>query len=83
MQPEPSDMRHEPETIEEIQAAQLGTYSRILKPHGLFNTPDSFETIEAWINSHSKEDRVHLWTAAMMTWNYAASIVNTGVTEDA
>jgi len=40
MQPEPSDMRHEPETIEEIQAAQLGTYSRILKPHGLFNTPD-------------------------------------------
>ena len=44
---------------------------------------DSFETIEAWINSHSKEDRLHLWTAAMMTWNYAASIANTGVTEDA
>jgi hypothetical protein len=62
---------------------QLGTYTRTLKPHGLFNTPDSFETIEAWINSHSKEDRLHLWTAAMMTWNYAASIANTGVTEDA
>jgi len=69
---------------------QLGTHTRTLKPHGLFNTPDSFETIEAWfetieawINSHSKEDRLHLWTAAMMTWNYAASIANTGVTEDA
>ena len=54
-----------------------------LKPHGLFNTPDSFETIEAWINSHNKEDRIHLWTAAMMTWNYAASITNAGVTENA
>ena len=83
MQPEPIEMQHEPETIEQKQASQLGTHTRTLKPHGLFNTPDSFETIEAWINSHSKEDRLHLWTAAMMTWNYAASIANTGVTEDA
>ena len=83
MQPEPSDMRHEPETIEEKQAAQLGTYTRTLKPHGLFNTPESFDVIEEWINRHPKEQRVYLMTAAMMTWNYAASIANTGVTEDA
>ena len=57
---------------------KLGTHSQTLTPHGLFNTPDSFKDIESWINAHNKEDRIHLWTAAMMTWNYACKI-----TEDA
>ena len=46
-----------------------------IQPHGLFNTPESFEVIEEWINSHPAEDRIHLWTAAMMTWNYAAKLI--------
>ena len=83
MQPEPSDMRHEPETIEEIQAAQLGTYTKTLTPSPMFHTPDEWKEVVDWIEAHPPEDRIHLWTAAGMTWNLAASIVNTGVTEDA
>jgi len=46
-----------------------------IQPHGLFNTPESFEVIEEWINAHPAEERVRLWTAAMMTWNYAAKVI--------
>jgi len=46
-----------------------------LKAHHLFATPDSFEVIEQWINKHPAEDRIHLWTAAMMTWNYASKLI--------
>ena len=50
--------------------------TKTIQPHGFFNTPESFDVIEAWINRHPKEDRIHLMTAAMMTWNYACKVVN-------
>ena len=55
---------------------QLGHKTKTIKPHGLFNTPESFDVIEAWINRHPQEDRLHLMTAAMMTWNYACKVAN-------
>ena len=42
----------------------------------MFNTPESFDVIEEWINRHPKEDRIFLMTAAMMTWNYACKVAN-------
>ena len=54
-----------------------------IQPHGLFNTPESFEVIEEWINAHPAEDRIHLWTAAMMTWNYAAKLIEEAKAEAA
>jgi hypothetical protein len=50
--------------------------TKTIKPHGFFNTPESFDVIEDWINRHPKEDRIHLMTAAMMTWNYACKVAN-------
>lgn len=47
-----------------------------IQPSGLFHTPESKEEILAWINRHSPEDRAHLMTAMMMTWNYLAAVVN-------
>jgi len=38
---------------------------------GFVNTPDDWEAIEAWIDKHPREDRVHLWVAAGMAWNLA------------
>jgi hypothetical protein len=45
-----------------------------LQPVGLFRTPDSFKEIEEWIDGHSKEEKAHLYTAAIMTWNLACAI---------
>tara|TARA_R110000796_G_scaffold245976_1_gene370508 strand:+ start:519 stop:686 length:168 start_codon:yes stop_codon:yes gene_type:complete len=45
-----------------------------IKPHQLFNTPDDWDTITAWIDAHPKGDRIHLWTAAGMAWNLAAKL---------
>ena len=47
-----------------------------IQPNGLFAQPTDFKEIENWIERHSPEERIHLWTAAMMTWNYLASQVN-------
>jgi len=55
---------------------QLGHKTKTIKPHGMFNTPESFDVIEEWINRHPKEDRIFLMTAAMMTWNYACKVAN-------
>lgn len=44
----------------------------MLKPHNLFHTPKNWDEVERWINRHSPEERIHLLTAAMMTWNLAA-----------
>ncbi len=52
-----------------------------IKPIGLFNTPDSWSVIEQWIEAHPAEERAHLWTAAGMAWNLAASLQKE--TEDA
>jgi len=46
---------------------------RQIQPHGFFNTPKNWAVIEAWINRHPAADRLHLTTAAMMTWNLACS----------
>jgi hypothetical protein len=48
-----------------------------IEPIGLFNTPESWEDVMTWINSHNPEDRAHLVTAAGMAWNLACSISNT------
>lgn len=47
---------------------------KTLTPTNLFHTPENFEELMRWIDRHSPEDRPHLITAAMMTWNLAAKL---------
>lgn len=42
----------------------------------MFATPKGWKTLESWIERHPAEDRIHLYTAAMMAWNLAARITN-------
>lgn len=49
-----------------------------IAPHGLFATPASMDEVHAWIERHPKEDRIHLYTAAYMTWNFLANKINGG-----
>lgn len=50
------------------------TQSDRIRPVDLFHTPKSWDEIMKWINLHNPEDRPHLITAAMMTWNLACSL---------
>ena len=50
--------------------------ANVIKPHNMFHTPESWDEVERWINRHSPDERIHLLTAAMMTWNLAAKTVN-------
>jgi hypothetical protein len=56
--------------------------ANVIKPNEMFHTPKSWDEVASWIELHRKEDRVHLYTAALMTWNLAAKTVNKE-TEDA
>ena len=47
-----------------------------IKEHGLFNTPENFEELEAWIELHAPEDKMHLWTAMYMYNNLLCSYDN-------
>jgi hypothetical protein len=49
-----------------------------IQPHGLFHTPKEMAEVHAWIEAHPKEDRIHLYTAAYMTWNFLATQINGG-----
>jgi len=40
----------------------------------MFNTPKDLDAIEAWIELHPPEERIHLYTAAYMAWNLAVEI---------
>ena len=55
--------------------------ANVLKPNGFFHTPKNWDEIEDWIESHPKEDRIHLYTAAIMTWNLAAKTINEETTD--
>ena len=50
--------------------------ANVIKPHNFFHTPESWDEVERWINRHSPDERIHLLTAAMMTWNLATKTVN-------
>ena len=50
--------------------------ANVLTPNNMFHTPESWDEVERWIELHPKEDRIHLYTAALMTWNLAAKTVN-------
>ena len=43
---------------------------------GLVVTPDTWEDVDNWIALHAPEDRIHLYTAAFMAWNYACKVVD-------
>ena len=47
---------------------------KTLTPTNLFHTPENLDELMRWIERHSPEDRAHLMTAAMMTWNLAAKL---------
>ena len=47
-----------------------------LTPVPVFHTPENTDELVGWINRHSPEDRAHLMTAAMMTWNLAAMLTD-------
>ena len=46
-----------------------------INKQNLFATPKSFKEVEDWIELHPPEDRPHLYTAAMMTWNFIAETI--------
>jgi hypothetical protein len=48
--------------------------TQTLTPTNLFHTPENLDELMCWIERHSPEDRAHLYTAAMMTWNLAAKL---------
>jgi hypothetical protein len=50
------------------------SYLDPLNKHGMFNTPKDLDAIEAWIELHPPEERIHLYTAAYMAWNLAVEI---------
>lgn len=47
-----------------------------IQPVELFYTPSSWAEVMDWIERHPPSDRPHLLTAAIMTWNLAASLAN-------
>jgi len=36
---------------------------------GFFATPENWVELSAWIESHPREEHIHLYTAACMAWN--------------
>ena len=54
-----------------------------ISEHNLFRTPDNFKELEDWIERHTPEERIHLYTAAFMAWNLAARITNNTAEEAA
>lgn len=48
----------------------------MIKPMGIFNTPDSWLDLMKWVHSHSPEERAHIVTAVGMAWNLACKEVN-------
>ena len=50
--------------------------ANVLTPNNMFHTPDSWKEVVDWIEAHPREDRIHLYTAAVMAWNLAAKITN-------
>jgi len=56
----------------------MATISKVkvkIEKQNLFATPKSFKEIEDWIELHPQEERAHLYTAAMMTWNFIAEAI--------
>jgi hypothetical protein len=53
----------------------IGKVQVKLEKQNLFATPKSFKEIEDWIELHAPEDRAHLYTASMMTWNYLVEAI--------
>ena len=47
----------------------------MIKANPLFNTPDNWDDLIEWINSHDKESRNHLITASAMAWNLAVKTI--------
>ena len=54
--------------------------TQTLTPTNLFHTPENLDELMRWIERHSPEDRAHLMTAAMMTWNLASKLTAPEVT---
>jgi hypothetical protein len=48
--------------------------AKMLGEQGLFYAPDDNAYIERWIEKHPMQDRLHLYTAAGMTWNLASKL---------
>ena len=46
----------------------------MIKPLGLFHTPENWDELMQWIYAHNSSDVVHLTTAAAMAWNLAAKL---------
>jgi|TARA_R110000824_G_scaffold93483_2_gene226036 hypothetical protein len=44
----------------------------LIKPLGLFYTPQDWDELMEWINRHNTSERPHIMTAAAMGYNLAA-----------
>ena len=50
---------------------------------GMFATPDDWKRIETMIEGLPRKDRIHGYTIAYMTWNYASQVVDDAMVENA
>jgi hypothetical protein len=53
-----------------------------IKQNKMFNTPDSMESLQDWIERLNGQERVVAYTAAGMAWNLAAKLVGDKNTEE-
>ena len=42
---------------------------------GLFHTPANLKEVQEWIEEHSPQEKLHLYTAMQMTANFYASLI--------
>ena len=63
-QPGNSDTPDTPEPITRIE------------PINLFHTPTNITEVQDWIERHNPDERAHLYTSAMMTYNLMCNIHN-------
>lgn len=49
------------------------------KIQGLYATPEDANGVNDWISLHIPEERINLFVAAGLQWNWMAKVVNTSV----
>lgn len=42
---------------------------------GLFHTPSNLKEVQEWIELHSPQEKIHLYTAMQMTANFYAGLI--------
>ena len=64
------------ETHERMDALSVKQKMPNIKEMEIFSTPEKISVVEDFIAQHPQEQRVSLYTAMGMTWNYIASQIS-------